>query len=193
MGSLANVEDNLTLPAIVDSRAQTQPNRLYGATTSIGDNGKVNLRKITYRDMSNAANRCAQWLEAHFGKSTDYTTIAYAGPSDYRYTIMAMAAAKTGHKALLLAPWNPTIAQLRLLDECKCSIFLTAEEDEKTQAIGKAISAERKVQIYQFPTLSWVLDGPEAPHYPFQKTLDEVRYEDYLIIHTSGSTGKSKL
>lgn len=95
-------------------------------------------------------------------------------------------------QALLLAPWNPTIAQLRLLDECKCDIFLTAEEDEKTQAMSKAISAERKIQIHQFPTLSWVLDGPKAPHYPFQKTLDEVRYEDYVIIHTSGSTGKPK-
>lgn len=109
MGSLTTGEDNLTLPAIVDSRAQTQPDRLYGATTSIGDDGKVNLKKITYYDMSNAVNRCAQWLESRFGKSTDYTTIAYAGPSDYRYTIVAMAAAKTGHKVRLtvgLTKWR---------------------------------------------------------------------------------------
>lgn len=102
MGSISFAEDNATLPAIVDGRAQTQPERLYGATTWIREDGSLGLRKITYRDMSNAVNRSAKWVDERFGRSTNFATLAYAGPSDYRYTIVTMAAAKTGHKVGIL-------------------------------------------------------------------------------------------
>ncbi|KAI4209012.1 MAG: hypothetical protein LQ351_008010 [Letrouitia transgressa] len=186
------LEDNATLPSIVDERARTDPERLYGASTWIGDDGKLKLRRITYRDLSDAVNRCAYWLDARLGKLTGSTTLAYAGTMDYRYLIVTMAAAKTGHKALLLAPWNPPVAQLKLLEECECNVFLAAEDSPTVQREIKAIKTHRAIQVYQFPTLDWLLDGPDAPLYPFYKTLDELRERDYVIIHTSGSTGYPK-
>ncbi|KAL9108530.1 MAG: hypothetical protein Q9227_006745 [Pyrenula ochraceoflavens] len=182
-------EDNATLPTIVDNRARAEPERLYGAITWIDDERKLKLREITYRVMSTAVDRCAHWLEERLGRSTDFRTLAYAGPSDLRYTIVTMAAAKTGHKALLLAPWNSKVAQLKLLSECDCHIFFVAQDDAKARASAEDISAQRKLSVHPFPSLSWVLDGPQVPFYPFQKTLDELRGEDYVIIHTSGSTG----
>ncbi|KAL9609999.1 MAG: hypothetical protein Q9167_005272 [Letrouitia subvulpina] len=186
------LEDNATLPSIVDKRARADPERLYGASTWIGDDGKLKVRRITYHDLSNAVNRCAYWLDARLGKLSDSTTLAYAGAMDYRYLIVTMAAAKTGHKALLLAPWNSTVAQLKLLDQCKCNVFLAAEDSPTVQGEMSAITMQRTIQAYQFPTLNWLLDGPDAPLYPFEKTLDELREQDYVIIHTSGSTGYPK-
>ena len=189
MENLSINENNATLPSIVDSRARTDPDRLHGASTWIGEDGKLQLRKITYSNLSDAVNRCAQWLEDRFGKSADFTTLAYAGPADYRYLIVTMAAAKTGHKALLLAPWNSTVAQLKLLAECDCDIFLAAGDSARVKHDLVAITAQRKMQVCQFPMLDWLLDGPSPPPYPFDKTLDELRDRDYVVIHTSGSTG----
>ncbi|TVY34617.1 Non-canonical non-ribosomal peptide synthetase [Lachnellula occidentalis] len=172
---LTECESNAILPSIVDLRARSHPDRLYGASTWIGADGKLQLRRITYRNLSDAVNLCCQWLETRFGKSEDYTTLAYAGPNDYRYLIVTMAAAKTGHKALLLAPWNSSLAQIKLLDACNCSIFLAAEDSAPVQnEVMTAITAQRKM---------------ERTILPFHKTLDELRDQDYVIIHTSGSTG----
>lgn len=186
-------EDDAVLPSIVDHRARENPSRLYGASTWIDalDN-KLNLRAITYGDLSNAVNVCSQWLEAKLGKSTDYTTIAYSGTADYRYLIVTMAAAKTGHTALLLAPWNSTTAQIKLLETCNCNIFLAAEDKPMLMDEIQALTAQREMQVFQLPTLQWLLDEPEAQPYPFTKTLSEVRDQDYVIIHTSGSTGYPK-
>ncbi|TVY89395.1 Non-canonical non-ribosomal peptide synthetase [Lachnellula willkommii] len=154
--SLTKSESNATLPSIVDLRARTHPDRLYGASTWIGADGKLKL----------------------FGKSEDYTTLAYAGPNDYRYLVVTMAAAKTGHKALLLAPWNSSLAQMNLLDACNCSIFLAAEDSSAVQDEVSAITAqrEREMEVHRFPTLDWLLDeGPKAPFYHFHKTLEELR------------------
>ncbi|TVY39172.1 Non-canonical non-ribosomal peptide synthetase [Lachnellula subtilissima] len=188
--SLTECESNAILPSIVDLRARSHPDRLYGASTWIGADDKLKLRRITYRNLSDAVNLCSQWLETRFGKSEDYTTLAYAGPNDYRYLIVTMAAAKTGHKALLLAPWNSSLAQIKLLDACNCSIFLAAEDSSAVQNEVTSITAQRMMEVHKFPTLNWLLDeGPKAPFYPFRKTLEELRDQDYVIIHTSGSTG----
>ncbi|MDI1492650.1 MAG: hypothetical protein OHK93_004432 [Ramalina farinacea] len=139
--------------------------------------------------MANAINKCAHWLDARLDKSSRPSTLAYAGTADYRYLIITMAAAKTGNVALMLAPWNPVVAQIRLLEQSNCRIFLEAEDNPTMQSEVKAITAQRTMQVYQFPSQSWLLNGPEAPPYPFDKTVDDVREQDYVILHTSGSTG----
>ncbi|KAL9616868.1 MAG: hypothetical protein Q9160_008290 [Pyrenula sp. 1 TL-2023] len=184
-------EDNVALPTIVDMRALEQPDRLYGATTWIDDNGGLKLREITYRDMSDAVNRTAYLLQKVFGKSADFTSLAYAGPSDYRCNVVTMAAAKTGHKTLLLAPWNPKVAQLKILEECNCNFLLVAEDDMKSQRSAEEIAADRKLRLQPFPTLKWILNGPNTPMYHFNKSLKDLYGRDYVTIHTSGSTGYS--
>lgn len=189
MESISVSEENATLPTILDTRASADPERLYGVSTSIGDDEKLDLRRITYKDMANAVNRCAHWLDAELGKSSKPRTLAYAGPADYRYLILTMAAAKTGNIALLLAPWNPVVAQIKLLEQSNCNIFLGAEDNPMVQNEVKAITAQRTMEVYKLPSQSELLDGSEAPLYPFSKTLDDVREQDYVILHTSGSTG----
>jgi len=87
----------MLLPTLIDKIAETEPERLYCAflrTTDIND-GVV---KISYNDFSNAVNRLSWFLEKTFGRSDDFTTLGYIGPSDIRYAMITLAAVKTGHK-----------------------------------------------------------------------------------------------
>ena len=86
----------MLLPTLIDEIARSDPHRLYCAlvkSTSIED-GVV---EVTYDDYANAVNRCAQWLEDTLGKGTHYNVLAYVGPTDIRYSLITLAAVKTGH------------------------------------------------------------------------------------------------
>ena len=85
------------LPTLIDQLACADPNRLYCVLTK-AQNIEDSVWRVTYSDFANAVNRCAWWLDEKFGKSSDFTTLAYAGPSDIRHAMVALAASKTGHK-----------------------------------------------------------------------------------------------
>ena len=85
------------IPSLIDELATSTPQRIYWYLplhTRIEDG----FRALTYRSFSNAINACAWWIVAEFGKSKDFATLAYLGPSDLRNTIIILAAIKTGHK-----------------------------------------------------------------------------------------------
>lgn len=106
MGSVALDENNATLPAIIDQRARFEPNRLYGATTWIEESGTLKCRKLTYRDVAETVDRCAHWLHTKFGRSSDYATLGYVGPNDYRYNFVTVAAAKLGYRVRAVPDWS---------------------------------------------------------------------------------------
>lgn len=89
--------DEALLPTLIDERARLEPDRLYCAflkTVNVND-GVV---KLSYSEFANAVNRLAWFIEETFGKSDDFTTLAYVGLTDIRYALVTLAAAKTGHK-----------------------------------------------------------------------------------------------
>jgi acyl-coenzyme A synthetase/AMP-(fatty) acid ligase len=84
------------LPCVVDERAAQGHPRPYASiprTADINDG----YRDISYETFASAINRCAEWLRARFGEPEVEETIAYAGPSDLRYNILALAAVKSGY------------------------------------------------------------------------------------------------
>lgn len=89
--------DEALLPTLIDERARSEPDRLYCAylKTKDVDDGVI---KLSYSDFTNAVNRFAWFIEEIFGKSDDFTTLAYVGLTDIRYALVTLAAAKTGHK-----------------------------------------------------------------------------------------------
>ena len=94
-----NDDDDILLPTIIDNRAHVNPERLYCAFVEPKHASiEEGLRKVTYGQFANAVNRCAWWLEKELGKSQNFETLAYVGPSDIRYSIVTLAAVKTGHK-----------------------------------------------------------------------------------------------
>ncbi|TGO32047.1 hypothetical protein BHYA_0361g00020 [Botrytis hyacinthi] len=55
-------------------------------------------------------------------------TLGYLGLPDIRYTIVAIAAAKTNRKALLISVKNSDEAQLKLLETTECRVLLAATD-----------------------------------------------------------------
>ena len=56
------------------------------------------FRDITMRQVSQAVNKCAYWLEHTVGRSTVFETLSYMGLPDLRYAIVFLAAVKCGYK-----------------------------------------------------------------------------------------------
>ncbi len=88
------------IPSLIDEKASAAPDETYcylPRTARIEDG----FQSINYRRFSNAINACSWWIEAEIGKSEDFATLAYLGPSDLRNILLIVAAIKTGHKVSL--------------------------------------------------------------------------------------------
>ena len=85
------------LPQVVDELAQSNPNRVYMSVpkTAVVAQG---FRDVTMREMAQAANHMAWWMEEHFGRGKEFETVAYMGVPDVRYPVLFLAAVKCGYK-----------------------------------------------------------------------------------------------
>lgn len=84
------------IPKIVDDIASNDPQRTFIAVPKASriEDGFVD---ISYSRFAKAVNCCAWWIESELGWSKTPKTLLYFGPLDYRYYIILLAAAKTGH------------------------------------------------------------------------------------------------
>lgn len=103
MGSIAETPTygQRLVTVTIDELATDQPSRVF-ASVPRSSNPKDGFRDITFLDLSRAINRAAWWIEDTFGKSESFETIAYMGPSDPRYFIMALGVNKAGWKVFPL-------------------------------------------------------------------------------------------
>jgi acyl-coenzyme A synthetase/AMP-(fatty) acid ligase len=81
---------------MVDYLATSDPDRVWAQVSRTQD-VEDGFRKITMKQLANAVNHVAWWLESKIGCSTDFEVIAYLGPSDVRYAILCFAAIKCGY------------------------------------------------------------------------------------------------
>jgi hypothetical protein len=85
------------LPQIIDTNAAVHPTKLYAIfpkTESIADG----IVHYDYKQLANAINHVAGYLDTNLPKSVDFDTFAYIGSKDIRYSILAMAALKMRRK-----------------------------------------------------------------------------------------------
>lgn len=94
-------------------------------------------------------------------------------------------------KALLLSSWAPLVAQAKLLEEANCTDLIVPKDATEFLATVNLITVNGEMRVHQCPELDWFLDGPPAPSYPMYKTIEQLHDKDYVVIHTSGSTGKT--
>ncbi len=89
------------IPELVDDIAHTDPQRTFVAIpkSSRVEDGFVD---ISYQQFSKAINRLAWWMDNKLGRSRTSKTLVHFGPLDFRYFIVIIAAAKTGHVASAL-------------------------------------------------------------------------------------------
>ena len=81
---------------IIDERARDSPSNIYCSLQRSGD-PKDEAQDVTYAQLANAINQAAWWIEKTLGKSTNFETLPYIGPSDLRYAILTIAGQKTGY------------------------------------------------------------------------------------------------
>ena len=82
------------LPTRLDELAQNKPLNVYGSmprTTNLQDG----FDDVNYKTLANAVNQCVTFLQSHVQDASGFEALAYVGPVDFRYSILAFAAMKT--------------------------------------------------------------------------------------------------
>ncbi|KAI9643342.1 hypothetical protein NHQ30_007961 [Ciborinia camelliae] len=186
-------ESNLLLPAVIDLRAQAEPNKLFCALLNSA-NVQDGLVNVSYSDYANAINRCSWWLEEKLGKGDGLTlkTIGYFGPPDIRQTIVALAVSKINHKALLLSSRNSAEGILRLLDACDCHNLIVAQDWPALTPVVNVLTSKKRLQVLPFEGIAHWLDHAKVLPYLFDTTLEKDASRPCVILHSSGSTGFPK-
>lgn len=85
------------ITSLIDSIAHEDPSRAWASVPKDDNNLSDGFVDISYKQLANAVNRAAWWLQENIpGETSTFETIAYTGPKDLRYPILAVAASKAG-------------------------------------------------------------------------------------------------
>jgi hypothetical protein len=89
------------LPTIIDEQALSRSMDILYSIPKDDNDLSQGFLDVTCKRFANAINHAAIWLHENVGESTrtvggPFDVIAYTGPNDLRYSILAVAAAKVG-------------------------------------------------------------------------------------------------
>ncbi|KAK2735825.1 putative NRPS-like protein biosynthetic cluster [Myotisia sp. PD_48] len=183
------------LTQAIDYYALAEPHRIF-ASFPVSENLNDGFRDVDMHTLAAAVNETARWLDKLLGASKsamlERGTVAYIGPSDLRYSILFFAAMKCRKKMLFLSPRNTESQNASMLQRTKCQALLYA--DEMKSIINKLSGLVPTVLVFRVRSLVEMLDshGKASPYY-FEATYEEIKDEQCLILHSSGSTGDPKL
>ncbi|KAK2603822.1 hypothetical protein QQS21_004024 [Conoideocrella luteorostrata] len=177
------------LVAVIDQFAASEPEHpyIFQAKSNRPEDG---WEPVTFKQFANAIDCVAHIItETVKNSSSDkFPTLAYVGPSDVRYGILAFAAVKAGCQALFVSPRNSVEGQLSLFEATNCNHIWY--ESSFHQPVCKW-TAERKMQSWAVPQADEWLHASTKP-FPYTKTFEEARWDPLVVLHTSGSTGIPK-
>ncbi|KAF2202541.1 putative AMP-binding enzyme [Delitschia confertaspora ATCC 74209] len=183
------------LVSLIDHYALTDPSRVWAALPIDENDLSKGFRDITYKQFANAIDYTASRLQELLGTaSTPFETIAYAGPKDIRYAIIAVATAKMRRKLLVPSPYAAVKAQAHLLNESGCRSFLYGG-GAPFRAVAESVISESEngIGLVKVPELKEILEAESVTPVPFTRTWEEAKDEPWMIFHTSGTTGLPKL
>ncbi|KAJ4350267.1 uncharacterized protein N0V89_008888 [Didymosphaeria variabile] len=175
------------LVTAIEEKVKWSPNQTYMRYPT--PNWEVDgYRTLTYKQYGDSINKVAHWLDEKLGKATENDTVAYLGPNDLRYAVLWPAVVKTGRK-LMVPDGRVTDDGLKtLLKATKAKIWISAEDDPTDPPTSISTSLKQ----IALPSVEWCLDALSHKHYPYEKTWVEAKWDEILIIHTSGTTGLPK-
>ncbi|KAF7898165.1 hypothetical protein EAF00_004611 [Botryotinia globosa] len=151
------------------------------------------FEEITFSHLDKAIDIASNWVEKNAGIGTDFDFIAYIGPHDLRYILLMIAAIKTGHKLFVPSPRNSLEAHTQLLQDYRCEKFLFAKDSPVSRKIVNDIQTKVDLQTIAVPTLDYFFHpGFDIPHYKYDATFEEARFQPLAAMHTSGTTGTPK-
>ena len=92
------------LANVIDSYAINDPERVWVSAPVDNEDLVKGFRDITYKQFANAINYASWWLKEKTAPAAPlFETVAYAGPKDLRYPILALAAVKCGKQVSRVA------------------------------------------------------------------------------------------
>ncbi|KAF1956867.1 putative AMP-binding enzyme [Byssothecium circinans] len=178
----------------IDEYARTTPSRVWAVIPTDDNDLSKGFKDITYSEFANAIGHACTWLKANLPPAhLPFETVAYVGPKDVRYPILAVAAAKIGKKLLLPSPFASVKAQAHLIRASECKTFLHGEQN--TGVVHQVLSDSSAIyaSALQVPPLSDWLFNEHSAGFQFTKLPDEAKDDPWLVFHTSGTTGLPKL
>lgn len=177
------------LPHVIDYYAHHQPDRVFASIFKSGDL-EDGFEDIIAETMATAVNYMAWWLTKNLKTRNKRRTLAYIGPSDLRYTVIFLAAIKCRWRTFFISPRNPITLNLGLLQQSDVSALLYADT---LKAPARSLQKfDPSISCKQVPSMNEILKS-ESPAYPFDVSWSEIKDENCLILHSSGSTGQPKL
>jgi acyl-CoA synthetase (AMP-forming)/AMP-acid ligase II len=175
-------------PQFVDTTAAKNPEQIFGIMPKSA-NISQGLIIVTMKDLAHGANYQAHSIDKYLGRDSSFSTIAYIGPSDFRYYISQLGAMKSGHPLLMFSPRNAPINNVTLFQATDCrALFYAAGLAPLAEDLAARIPGLR---IFPVSSLEEMIRSP-VEHYPYTKTWEEAKDETAIIVHTSGSTGPPK-
>lgn len=177
------------LPQLVDEKAVKLQDQLVGMM-AVSEDISDGFDSISYSQLSHAANFTAHWLD-DTPSNSDRTTsaISFIGTNDFRYWVMELASIKIGHPLLIPNIRNAVPNTISLLQSCECTkLFYSSPLAAQARALADAMPG---LEIIPIPELSEMVSRPTS-HYPYTKNWEEAKYDNVLIVHTSGSTAAPK-
>ncbi|KAF5870613.1 putative amp-binding enzyme protein [Botrytis fragariae] len=176
------------LPHVIDGLALSDPTRVF-VSIPLSNNLQDGFQDITYKDFARSIDKCSWWMEENLGRSETFETLNYVGPQDLRYIILLLAAIKTGYQMFFNSPQNSLEGHIALLESLECKILLVPET---LPAITQSLLSKRQMRALKIQNLQDLILDYFVPSYPYTKTFGQARYEPFVVLHTSGSTGTQK-
>ncbi|KAJ5949921.1 hypothetical protein N7454_001505 [Penicillium verhagenii] len=180
------------LPHVIDHHAHRNPNRVFACVPKSQDIAD-GFEDIDMKSMATAVDFMAWWLNEHSksvpGKDR---VLAYVGMPDMRYPILLFAAIKAGWTAMWVSPRNPAEQNAYLLRQAGVSLILYADILETAVKGIQQIDRTSSWPSILVPSVGEVMNGRSSP-YPYDALYEDIKNENCLIMHTSGSTGLPKI
>lgn len=89
---------------------------------------------------------------------------------------------------LFLSPRNSDEAQQSVICEASCQKFLcSASMEARVEKLIQGRSNLSNMSCYVVPEQRDLLRDEFVPDYPYDKTIEQARYEPLVILHTSRS------
>lgn len=171
------------LPAIVDQLANTQPTRRFALVAEHVDSTE-SAKDVSWSDFRRAVDKTAAWIESKFGRPEGRPALGFLStPYDFRYSVFALASIKAGYKIFLPSPRNSPEFHTHLINKICCDKFVSS------QPLGGWASS---CTVIEPPALDELLDPAGAVRYPYNKTWEQAKNDEIIVVHSSGSTGPPK-
>ncbi|KAE8306517.1 AMP-binding enzyme [Aspergillus transmontanensis] len=179
------------LASVVETRARDGPESTWVSVPIDNEDLSRGFEDISFQQLNNAANHAARWLSEHLpGTSEPFQCFAYAGPKDFRYPILAVAAAKIQKVMVLPSPLVTAEAQLRILENKRCTVYL--RPSSMASQVDAILREAPHIQTVDVPEIDEFIREDEAVPYIYGKTWEEGKDDPWLVFHTSGTTGYPK-